>query len=1234
MKKKIISFLAALTIMFSSVSYTQTVGISIVQNNPSTCAEDGSFVIAPTGLSSGYTYSWDFISWPLAYTGTTSIQTTNTFSNLASGTYEMELSYLSSGNPVQKDTFSIIVLRQVYVSISSATGTLDANGDFPVTPSLFLTSTVPSCVGTTIVSPTTVSCSGGYTQQITLTITETDGKVHIETPSVTLVDTTSPTMVAQNVTVNLDATGNASITISDIDNGSFDNCSLITLGLSQATFDCTDIGQNTITLTGTDGSGNTSSTTSTVTIRDLLAPTIVTKDITVNLDASNNASITISDIDNGSFDNCSLITLGLSQATFDCTDIGQNTITLTGTDGSGNTSSTTSTVTIRDLLAPTIVTKDITVNLDASNNATITVSDIDNGSFDNCSSLITLNLSKTSFTCADVGLNQVILSGTDSTGNIGFATTNVIVVDNLAPLAICKPVTISLNPSGIATLTTADVNNGSSDNCSVNLSLSQSTFNCSYLGVNAITLLVTDSQGLISTCSTTVTVVDNILPTMTCKSIVLNLDATGNATITASDIDNGSADNCSLVTLSLSKTTFNCSNIGSNTVVLTGTDVSGNTSSCSASVTVVDNTPPIMACKPITLNLDATGNATITASDIDNGSGDNCSLASLSLSKTTFNCSNIGQNTVILTGTDASGNPSTCATTVTVVDNILPTMTCKSIVLNLDATGNATITASDIDNGSADNCSLVTLSLSKTTFNCSNIGSNTVILTGTDASGNTSSCSAPVIVVDTSSPNIATISASLSTICLGASSTLTTNSGLGYTYSWSNGATIIGTSQNITVSPNSTTTYSVTLSSISGCSSITASKTIIVTPIIQATISGLSAVCIGDSATLTANSGTSYLWSNGATTQSITVNPSSSTSYSVSVVNSGCSSNSSVSNVIVNPLPTVNAGNDQTICEGTPTTLSANLGSGYSYYWSNGTFIGNTQSITVNPNITSTYAIRVTDPNGCRNSDQVTVNVTQLPNSQIFGEDSVCKNSYHNLYSINSSNNNLVDWSISNGEKQGLDGSSKKYLVHWYDNTLPAYITAKETVNGSTCYKYDTLFVTLINLSALDPTTINPIHPGSKILVAANSYPEMNWGYEAKNSGTMIYVNGHNQYYEYAFIDTINFYYWVEIGDNNSCLTKSYYNPYVYYLNLKEKSNPINALNIYPNPVQDKIFIQGVDNKYLIKVLDQTGRLINELSILNNTENSIDVSSYSPGIYYLVFKTTNSLTTHKFIKIP
>ena len=440
--------------------------------------------------------------------------------------------------------------------------------------------------------------------------------------------------------------------------------------------------------------------------------------------------------------------------------------------------------------------------------------------------------------------------------------------------------------------------------------------------------------------------------------------------------------------------------------------------------------------------------------------------------------------------------------------------------------------------------------------------------------------------------------------------------------------------QSITVSPNSTTIYSVTLTSSSGCSSITTSDTIIVTPIVQATINGISAVCIGDSATLTANSGTSYLWSNGVTTQSITVNPSSSTSYSVSVVNNGCSSNSSVSNVIVNPLPTVQAGNDQTICDGTSTTLSANSGSGFAYSWSNSSIIGNTQSITVSPSSTSTYTVAVNDTNGCINSDQVTVNVTQLANPQIVGEDSVCQNSYNNLYSINSSNTNLVEWTVFNGDIQGLDANSKNVLVHWYGNTLPAYITVKETIAGSSCYKYDTLFIKFLNQSALDPTTINPLNPGSKILVASNNYPEMNWGYEVKNTGTPIYVNGHNQYYEYSFIDTINFYYWVEVGDGNGCLTKSYYNSYVYYLNLEERINTLNEINIYPNPVQDRIFIKGINNKISVKVFDQTGRLIDEYNMIKNEGNSIDVSNYSSGIYYLRFKTKKNIATHKFIKTP
>lgn len=79
-----------------------------------------------------------------------------------------------------------------------------------------------------------------------------------------------------------------------------------------------------------------------------------------------------------------------------------------------------------------------------------------------------------------------------------------------------------------------------------------------------------------------------------------------------------------------------------------------------------DITPPIAICKPTTITL-ANGSATITASDINNGSNDECGSVTLSASKTSFDCSNIGNNTVTLTVTDGTGNTATCNATVTVV---------------------------------------------------------------------------------------------------------------------------------------------------------------------------------------------------------------------------------------------------------------------------------------------------------------------------------------------------------------------------------------------------------------------------------------------------------------------------------------------------------------------------------------------------------------------------------------
>src|SRR5262249_13993584 len=144
------------------------------------------------------------------------------------------------------------------------------------------------------------------------------------------------------------------------------------------------------------------------------------------------------------------------------------------------------------------------------------------------------------------------------------------------------------------------------------------------------------------------------------------------------------------------------------------------------------------------------------------------------------------------------------------------------------------------------------------------------------------------------------------------------------------------------------------------------------------TASGPTAFCPGGSVTLTASSGSSYAWSNGATTQSITV--SAGGSYRVTVTGAnGCSATSPDTVVTINtPAPaTITAGGPTPFCAGGSVTLTAN--SGASYAWSNG---ATTQSITVNAS--GNYSVTVTDANGCSaTSSSTAVTVNALPSAAI-----------------------------------------------------------------------------------------------------------------------------------------------------------------------------------------------------------------------------------------------------------
>ncbi|QIA06267.1 HYR domain-containing protein [Draconibacterium halophilum] len=96
-----------------------------------------------------------------------------------------------------------------------------------------------------------------------------------------------------------------------------------------------------------------------------------------------------------------------------------------------------------------------------------------------------------------------------------------------------------------------------------------------------------------ATCSSTVTVTDNQVPTASCQNFSVELDENGLATISVNDIDNGSSDNCGIDSMWLDITSFDCTNLGNNMVTLTVRDSSGFTDQCPAVVTVLDNTNPL-----------------------------------------------------------------------------------------------------------------------------------------------------------------------------------------------------------------------------------------------------------------------------------------------------------------------------------------------------------------------------------------------------------------------------------------------------------------------------------------------------------------------------------------------------------------------------------------------------------------------------------------------------------------
>ena len=226
-------------------------------------------------------------------------------------------------------------------------------------------------------------------------------------------------------------------------------------------------------------------------------------------------------------------------------------------------------------------------------------------------------------------------------------------------------------------------------------------------------------------------------------------------------------------------------------------------------------------------------------------------------------------------------------------------------------------------------------------------------------------------------------------ICAGSSGQLdgTNSSGFGtLSYSWS-GTGIVsgGNTATPTISTNVNRSYTLTVTDGNGCTD---------TDVVNVSVTSASAnagtnqtICLGESITLAASGGVSYVWSPAASlsdpnSSSPVATPTSTTTYTVTVTDQdGCTDTDDVV-VTVQTNPTLTVSSDQTICRGESVQLSAS-GSATAYSWSPSTGLNNINlaNPTASPSVTTIYTVTATLGTGCTTTDQVIVNVNDLPDA-------------------------------------------------------------------------------------------------------------------------------------------------------------------------------------------------------------------------------------------------------------
>jgi hypothetical protein len=597
------------------------------------------------------------------------------------------------------------------------------------------------------------------TNAVTWTATDGSGNSNTCAQVVIVRDTQPPGIAcAPDVTVDADSGQGYATGVVLGTPGTSDNCGVASV-VSNTPVQF-PIGTNLVTWTATDPSGNANACTQAVIVCDTQPPSITCPaDVTVSADTGQCSASGVGLGTPAASDNSGSLTV-TSNAPAQYA-IGTNTVTWTAIDPSGHTNSCTQLVVVYDTEPPVLTCpENVTVNADAGQcYATGVALGVPIGT-DNCSLASVTSNAPAQF---PVGTNTVTWIATDVGGNTNTCAQLVIVGDTQPPNLTCPPdVTVDADAGeGYASLTNIVMGMPmAADQCS-GVTVSSNAPVQFPVGTNAVTWTATDSSGNTNSCPQLVIVRDVEPPAILYAFTNLTLATTGtNCQALLLDLTGTNyfiaADACSpSVTLTQSPPAGAWLALGTNEVVLTALDDSGNATNSTNAVLVVDTSPPV-----VTLNGSDPLTVECHASFTDPGATafDNCAGTVPVTDSGNVDANSTGAYTLTYTADDGSGNTNSRSRTVNVVDTTAPTIVFAFTNLTLgststncqaqlpDLTGTNYLVAVDACNSS------VTVTQNPAAGTRLPLGTNEVVLSAVDPSGNVANSTNAVLVVDIAPP--------------------------------------------------------------------------------------------------------------------------------------------------------------------------------------------------------------------------------------------------------------------------------------------------------------------------------------------------------------------------------------------------------------------------------------------------------------------------------------------------